>query len=106
MLLQQRQGEPVQPCEVLPQVPLADPRLVLAKRHVQDPVTTILDTSMAPNRAGELLHVHTPAADGVAGLARLLPVPEAARRHTPDRLQSLPECEPGKRLRGRELEVS
>jgi hypothetical protein len=32
-------------------------------------VTTILDTPMAPNRAGELLHVHTQAADLVLNQA-------------------------------------
>src|SRR5512143_3610921 len=106
MLLQQRQRESAQPPEVLTQVLFAVPRFVLAERHVQDPVATVLDTPMAPDRAGELLDVHLQAADVVTGLDRLLPVPQAARRHQPDRPQPLPEGEPGQLPGGRELEVS
>src|SRR3954451_8714407 len=65
-----------------------------------------LDTPMAPNGAGELLHLHTQAADVVADLDRLLPVPEAARGHQPDRLQPPPQLKPGQPLGGRELEVN
>src|SRR5512142_469257 len=36
----------------------------------------------------------------------LLPVSQAARCRQPDRLQPLPEQEPGQRLGGRELEIS
>src|SRR3954454_22344267 len=43
MLLQQRQREPVQPREVLAQMPFAEPGFVLAECHVQDPVTAVLD---------------------------------------------------------------
>jgi hypothetical protein len=39
-------------------VPFAEPGLVLAKCHVQDPVTAILDAPMATDRAGERLHVY------------------------------------------------
>src|SRR4051794_29826682 len=105
MLLQQRQREPVQPREVLPQVPLAEPRFVLAERQVQDPVTAVLDTPMAPNGAGERLHVQLQTADVVADLDRLSPIPDAARRRQSDRLQPLPQPESGQALGGRELEI-
>src|SRR5512143_2959395 len=105
MLLQQRQRESAQPPEVLTQVLFAVPRFVLAERHVQDPVAAVLDTPMAPDRAGELLDLHLQAADVVTDLDRLLPVPEAARRHQPDRPQPPPEHEPGQLLRSRELEI-
>src|SRR5512143_4022895 len=105
MLLQQRQREPVQPREILPQPLLAQPGFVLAKRQIQDPVAPILYTPMAPNGAGELLHVHTQAAEVVADLDRLRPVPEAARRRQPDRLQPLPQQESGQLLGSGQLEI-
>jgi hypothetical protein len=46
MLLQQRQGQPIQPREVLAQVPIPNPRLILAVRHVEAPVAAILDVAV------------------------------------------------------------
>src|SRR5262245_54712364 len=106
MLLQQRQREPVQPREVLAQVPLAKPGLVLAEGHIETPVTAILDTPVPPNRPGEPLDVRRQTADVVADLNALLPIPKAARRRHPDRLQPLPLPERRELLGGRELEIS
>src|SRR5262245_37425658 len=105
MLLQQRQREPVQPGEVLAQVPLAKPGLVLAERHVETPVTAILDTPVPPNSPGESLDVRRQAADVVADLDALLPVPTAARCRHPDRLQPFPLQQPRELLGGWELEI-
>ena len=47
------------------------------------PMTAVLDAPVAPDRAGELLHAHRQAADVVADLDRLLPVPDAAATSPP-----------------------
>ena len=96
MLLQERQREAVQPGEVLAQVPLADPRFVLAKRHIEAPMTAILDAPVAPHRAGELLHVHRQTADVVADLDGLLPLTQAADVTTPIDFSPFHSPKPGR----------
>src|SRR5436190_7752366 len=55
VLLQQGQGEAIQPGHILPQPLLPDPRLVLAIRHVEDPMAAVLDAPVAPHRTRQLL---------------------------------------------------
>ena len=73
MLLQQRQREPIQSRKILTQVLVANPRFVLAVRHVQTPVTTILDPPMTPHRMRKQLRAHVQTADVMANSHRLLP---------------------------------
>ena len=47
MLLQQGQRQAIQPGEVLTQVLISNPRLILAVRDVESPVAAILDAPMA-----------------------------------------------------------
>src|SRR3954462_15866551 len=68
----------------------SDPRLVLSIRHIEHPMTRVLDAPVAPYGARQPLHVHGQAADVVADLDGLLAVAEAQRRRHRDRLQRLP----------------
>src|SRR5262249_54790417 len=106
MLFQERQRKPVQPREVLAPILLAEPRLVLAKCHVQTPVTAVLDTPVPPSSSGEPPDVQRQTADVVADFHGLLPVSKAAGGRHCDRLQPVPPHEPGKLLGGRKLEIS
>ena len=84
---------------------VSDPRLVLAIRHIENPMAGVFDTPVTPDGSGELLHAHGQTADVVADLDGLFPVTNAQRRHHPDRLQPLPEREPWQALGGRDLEI-
>src|SRR5208337_175841 len=66
MLLQERQGEAIEPSKVLPQRLFSDPRLVLAKDHIENPMAGVFDTPVTPNGFGEQLHAHGQTADVVA----------------------------------------
>src|SRR5260370_7867772 len=68
MLLQQRQGEAIQPSKVLAHVRLSDARFVFAVDHIQTPMTAILDPPMTADRTRELLYAHPPAADVITRL--------------------------------------
>src|SRR5262249_45961213 len=105
MLLQQRQREPPQPGNILAQVPIPNPRFVLAISDIEAPVTAILDPPMTPDGVGESLHTHREAADVVADFDGLLPLTKAAGRRHPDRLQPCPLRHPRQILRGRELQI-
>jgi hypothetical protein len=72
MLLQQRQREPIQPRKILTQVLVADPRFILAVRHVQTPMTTILDPPMTPHRMRKQLHAHVQVVEELWHIANRL----------------------------------
>src|SRR4051812_17464157 len=63
MLLQQRQGESIEPGHVLAQVLVPDAGFILAVRDVETPVAAILDAPMTPDGVRESLHAHPEAAD-------------------------------------------
>jgi hypothetical protein len=61
---------------------------------------------MTPHRMRESLHAHTEAADVIADLVGHLPVADAFRDDHADRLQALPQPQPGQVSRDRHLDVA
>src|SRR3954468_17974023 len=90
VLLEDREGEAVQPGDVRPQHALPDSRVVLAERHVEGPMARVLHRPVASHRAGEQRHAHRQTAEVVTDLEALLTPLHAPRRHYADRLQGLP----------------
>ena len=105
VLLEDREGEAVEPGDVRPQDPLPDPRVVLAERHVEGPMARVLHRPVASHRPGEQLHAHRQAAEVVADLDALLLALPPQRRHHADRFQPLPLGLAGQALGGRQLQV-
>ncbi len=91
--------------QIFPQRLISDPRLVLAIRHIENPVATIFDTPMTSDRSGKPLHSHGQTADVVTDFDGLFAVTKASGRHHRDRLQPLPQHEPWQALGCRELDV-
>lgn len=105
MLLQQRECEAVEPREVLPGMPVADPGLVFTIRDVQAPVAGVFDAPMTAHGSSELLHSQFLAADVITCFNGFCSVSQAATDHHADRSQPFPVAQAWQVGRGRQLDV-
>lgn len=56
MLLQERETGTIEPGEILSQVPLSNPRMVLAIERVKYPMAAVFHSPIAANGPGEILY--------------------------------------------------
>jgi len=69
---------------------MSDAGLVLAKGHIETPMTTVFDGPVTAHRASEAFHAQWQTADIVSFLNRFFPITHASRNGYSDRSQLLP----------------
>ena len=99
VLFEQSQGEATTPGEVLGDVSFAYAALVFAERHIQGPVTSILDAPVAAHRASEQFHVSFQADDVELHFTGFLPVDLACANDHAQSLQAGPVLPARQRFR-------
>ena len=96
MLFEKRQGEAIEPSEVLAQMDIPNARLIFAISHVEAPVAGVFDCPVTAHSAGKPFHAHRKTADVITCLAGLFAIAKTEAVTTPIDFNPFHRSKPGR----------